>query len=171
MKTTIFLPERGRRNPPLPFTPPITGPTDSAVTKVLAYDVESNDEIVHRLQPSPPSRTVYTWDDDDIVDERELSDEEFAEATAAYELASAEWRRTGGMFVIAGQTAYRVEVQCADGTKATGMGAAVGDETRWCWTEWSTPVGAAGPPRMRSIANSTSEVASPTTPSRSRKDT
>ena len=120
------------------MTPPTHGPTGSPV---VDYDMTTRNELVeHRyLPPSPPMRTVDVYDefqgDGEVIGYRTLSDEEFAQATQAYEQRSAEYKLTGGIHRTQGQVRITIKVTCADGTTAEGECA--GKE--WLWTSWETP--------------------------------
>lgn len=99
---------------------------------------ESGDRIEHCLPPSPPLRVDYVYDDDgEIIDEVEISAEEYARRLAAYKRADAEWSRTCGMVVVAGPVTIWGTFACADGSSAVGVW--IPDERAWLWREWTTP--------------------------------
>jgi hypothetical protein len=97
--------------------------------------VKSNDELVQFLPPSSPSKFEDTYGDDGEVDgQRELSDQEFAAATKAFEDAEREWKLLGGR-------AYAKGPQSIEGRFTTAKGASLNglfDGKKWHWTAWST---------------------------------
>lgn len=114
--------------------PPTVGPTGSPVVE-CRLSAESRNEEFHSLPPDPPGRVQYTYgNDDEIITERTLSDDEFAAATKAYELRSAEWKRTGGLHFVEHPPVYRCEVLCKDKTHAKGQLTGEG----WQWTHWNS---------------------------------
>jgi hypothetical protein len=106
---------------------------------------ENNAQLVQRLiGPSPPTRELYetveTCCDEcgephyEDVYVRDLTDEEYAAAWAAYEKASAEFERTGGRFYVAGCPETRGEFVTASGATAEGAWA---EGYGWQWARWS----------------------------------
>ena len=73
--------------------------------------------------------------DEFVVEWRTLSDEEWAEATAAHERAVAEYKRTGGIYTRADgpQNVYG-DFLLEDGSAARGIFSRPG--SRWVWLSW-----------------------------------
>ncbi len=99
---------------------PTHGPTGS---KVARADVVIDCPVsVYRCDPPRrPDRLVTIVDDDgDVIEYRDATAEEFARATARYEVATAEWIRTGGTVRVPGPVVISVVVECEDGSTAKG---------------------------------------------------
>lgn len=98
------------------------------------FSIERQTKRVHASPPSPPSRWTCDYVDDDgtPINERELSAEEFTEATAAYEKAAAEYRRTGGLHILcAGPNIVSATFTTATGSIAEATWNDQGRSWRW----------------------------------------
>jgi len=81
----------------------------------------SNDQRFTYERPSPPSRELWSYDDEVPVYVRDHTDEEMAQLEAEYRKAVAEWQRTGGEFWSKGQRTIEAEFTCADGAWMRAM--------------------------------------------------
>ena len=71
--------------------------------ELLNYSRHRDTREHHYLEPSYPSRTVVlSWADDEPVDTREATDEEWAAMLVKYESARAKWASTGGLHLTHG---------------------------------------------------------------------
>lgn len=87
--------------------------------------------IQHRyLRKGPPARAIYRYEDDGAVWVRDRTDEEFAEALAAWEKADAQWLACMGTFTTRGPTITAGTFRTASGAMAQGYWAPKG----WYWT-------------------------------------
>lgn len=93
--------------------------TKEPFAEMVEWSREPQYQDFECMPPSPPSRTEIIWEDDNVYSERELSEEEFAEATANYEKAREEWNRTKGhLRQKAGPDVYKATFRTASGATA-----------------------------------------------------
>lgn len=99
---------------------PELGPTGSPVE---SWKVTNDRDVVQIRMPPPrpPERGVWEFDDDDVSHwVRDRTDDEMRQAMADYETANAEWKRTGGLLLQPGPWVVTVNIECKDGSKASG---------------------------------------------------
>lgn len=118
--------------------------TGEQFVSVEQFERRQESQTVHFLPPNYPSRQIATawetaYDEDGYEYEaeiawRDLTDDEWAAALAAYEKALAEWNRTGGRVRVPGATTITGRFSTASGAWAEGDS----DGKRWLWREWST---------------------------------
>jgi len=117
----------------LPEPPPCEWTQDKFVR--VSIECKRNDELVHWLPPTQHDGNVYEWDDacNDYVFVREMTAEEKEKADAAYEKASAEWKRTQGAAYVAGPTTTRGTFYTASGDVAEAM---LDRNDAWHWVSF-----------------------------------
>lgn len=118
--------------------------TGEPFVKVEHLERRTERQAVHYDCPAQPLRQVpvsteWVVDEDGFDEEivtawRDLTAEEWTPIVAAYEAAVAEWKRTGGVWMTAGQTATAGRFAAASGAWADGDS----DGRRWLWREWGT---------------------------------
>jgi len=106
--------------------------TKEPFTACLELTAETEVHEHHTLPPEPPSRVqVLDWDDEGCpIEERELSDEEFAEAERVYEKARESYRETKGLVRTAGRSSVTGKFATASGAQCEGQADSDG---RWVW--------------------------------------
>lgn len=113
---------------------PKFGPTGSPVVTAKL----SMESIQHYLPPSRPERFEDVYDEDgDWIDQREVPEAVYAARLKNWEARTAEWERTGGMYVVRGTKTFTVDVICADGSTARAM--ATEDGQKWRWVQCTAP--------------------------------
>lgn len=88
---------------------------------------------IHSLPPSPPTREIPTAfdDDDEPIDWRTLTDDEFATAQANYRKAHDEWSKTNGVrYIDQGHPIITGTFTTASGAWVFGI---LGPDNEWRW--------------------------------------
>jgi len=114
----------------LPKEPhPITGEPFTVVVHVT-------DEVeVHSYRiapPVPPFRVVQEYDDEgEVIDTRQLSDEEYEADCRAYDAALKQYQKTGGVLNAPGKKTVSGRFRCPSGAWVEGFW----DGDRWLWSK------------------------------------
>lgn len=90
---------------------------DVTAATLVALDCWCEREVTvhHLMQPSPPTREIYEYDDDGAYVIGTHTDEEMAELQIAYEAARKEWYRTLGQVQSPGPITWHAEVKLTGG--------------------------------------------------------
>jgi hypothetical protein len=110
--------------------------TGEPIVGCVQWNAVRDVETFNTLPPTPPSRELWKYDDDDNqIFVRNLTNKEFASATRAFERESKRWFATLGVVNTPGPITVTGTFVSESGVRVSGRWTGKG----WAWDDWEIP--------------------------------